>query len=182
MKLAGTTLLLLEDEPLLRRRLAAQLEKLGVIVTVAGTIAEARRAAGQASFDFALLDVNLPLQRFHPQPLSLMPCGQPPVTSQLTGIYAPGVTFTGPVRVGDIAASDAAAPVLVLGAASDTLVTGGDLFQPNNRPVVVAGIAQLKFVDGSTSHGVLLPAQSNRAQLEQDNVNVTAQVVLNPSP
>jgi DNA-binding NtrC family response regulator len=60
MKLAGTTLLLLEDEPLLRRRLAAQLEKLGVLVTSVGTVAEARRSLGQASFDFALLDVNLP--------------------------------------------------------------------------------------------------------------------------
>jgi outer membrane protein assembly factor BamB len=103
-------------------------------------------------------------------------------TKGITGIYAPGVSFTGPVRVGDIAASDTAAPVLVLGSASDTLITGGDLLQPNNRPVVVAGIVQLKFVAGTTSHGTLLIAQTNRAQLEQDNVNVTAQVVLNPSP
>ncbi len=60
MKLSGTTLLLLEDEPLLRRRLAAHLEKLGVEVTKAGTLAEARQAAGNLDFDFALLDVNLP--------------------------------------------------------------------------------------------------------------------------
>jgi DNA-binding NtrC family response regulator len=60
MKLSGSTLLLLEDEPLLRRRLASHLEKLGVAVTNAGTLAEAREAARHLDFDFALLDVNLP--------------------------------------------------------------------------------------------------------------------------
>ncbi len=60
MKLNGATLLLLEDESLLRRRIAAQLEKEGVSVTQVGTLAEARTALGNLSFDFALLDVNLP--------------------------------------------------------------------------------------------------------------------------
>ncbi len=60
MKLSGATLLLLEDEPLLRRRIAAHLEKLGVEVTSATTLAEAREALKNLSFDFALLDVNLP--------------------------------------------------------------------------------------------------------------------------
>jgi two-component system response regulator AtoC len=60
MKLSGATLLLLEDEPLLRRRLAAQLDKLGLAVTPAGTLAEARQALRGLDFDFALLDVNLP--------------------------------------------------------------------------------------------------------------------------
>lgn len=60
MKLNGATLLLLEDEPLLRRRIAAQLEQEGVAVTQVGTLGEARTALGNLSFDFALLDVNLP--------------------------------------------------------------------------------------------------------------------------
>src|SRR5688572_18097298 len=60
MKLSGSTLLLLEDEPLLRRRIAAHLAKEGVEVTQAGSLAEAREALGNVSFDFALLDVNLP--------------------------------------------------------------------------------------------------------------------------
>jgi two-component system, NtrC family, response regulator AtoC len=60
MKLSGTSLLLVEDEPLLRRRIAAHLGKLGIEVTTAETIAEAREALRNLSFDFALLDVNLP--------------------------------------------------------------------------------------------------------------------------
>lgn len=60
MKLNGATLLLLEDESLLRRRIAAQLEREGVSVTQVGTLAEARTALANLTFDFALLDVNLP--------------------------------------------------------------------------------------------------------------------------
>jgi DNA-binding NtrC family response regulator len=60
MKLSGASLLLLEDEPLLRRRIAAHLEKEQVEVTHAATLAEAREALRNVGFDFALLDVNLP--------------------------------------------------------------------------------------------------------------------------
>ena len=60
MKLSGSSLLLLEDEPLLRRRIAAHLDKEGLEVTQAATLAEAREALRNLSFDFALLDVNLP--------------------------------------------------------------------------------------------------------------------------
>jgi DNA-binding NtrC family response regulator len=60
MKLTGSNLLLLEDEPLLRRRLASHLEKLGAEVTSASTLAEARQALRNLDFDFAILDVNLP--------------------------------------------------------------------------------------------------------------------------
>jgi DNA-binding NtrC family response regulator len=60
MKLTGASLLLLEDEPLLRRRIASHLEKLGAEVTTATNLAEAREALRNVSFDFALLDVNLP--------------------------------------------------------------------------------------------------------------------------
>lgn len=60
MTLSGTRLLILEDEPLVRRRLATQLEKLGAEVTAVGTLEEARRVFRDLSFEFALLDVNLP--------------------------------------------------------------------------------------------------------------------------
>ncbi len=99
-----------------------------------------------------------------------------------TGIYAPGVQFTGPVYVGDINASDVATPVLLLGSASDTRITGGDLLQSNSRPVKVSGISQLAFTAGTTSHGKLLPAQINQAHLEQNGADVTSQIVANPSP
>jgi DNA-binding NtrC family response regulator len=60
MKISGSNLLLLEDEPLLRRRIASHLEKEGVEVTQTSSLAEAREALRNLSFDFALLDVNLP--------------------------------------------------------------------------------------------------------------------------
>ncbi|MEY4941566.1 MAG: hypothetical protein RIQ93_3301 [Verrucomicrobiota bacterium] len=98
-------------------------------------------------------------------------------TRGVTGIYAPGVTFTGPVYVGDLSAFDAATPMLSLGSAAITQINGGDLFQQNGQPVLVSGITQLNFVAGITSGGVLLPAQANQAQLTQNGTNVTAQLV-----
>ena len=98
-------------------------------------------------------------------------------TDGITGIYAPGVQFTGPVYVGDIGASATAAPMLILGSATDVRITGGDLTQANSRPVVVGGITQLQFTAGTTSHGVLLPAQTNHARLEAGGVDVTATLV-----
>ena len=58
--LTGLSLLIVEDETLLRKRLAAQLEQLGADVTGAETLKEARRWLGALGFDFVLLDVNLP--------------------------------------------------------------------------------------------------------------------------
>ncbi|ACB75325.1 S8 family serine peptidase [Opitutus terrae] len=101
----------------------------------------------------------------------------------LTGIHAPDVQFNGPVYVGDISAFDAAAPVLMLGGATgDTRITGGDLEQPNAQPVQVSGLTQLRFTAGTDSHGNTLSAQSNRATLQQDGIDVTARIVVNPSP
>lgn len=100
----------------------------------------------------------------------------------IAGVYAPGVEFTGPVFVGDIGAQNDAIPVLVLGSASDVRITGGSLAQPDDRPLRVDGFSQLQFVNGSTSHDVLIPAQPNEARLERNGVDVTAQVVVNPAP
>ena len=58
--LKGSSILIVEDEALLRKRLAAQLERLGADVTNAGTLAAARQLAANLSVDFVLLDVNLP--------------------------------------------------------------------------------------------------------------------------
>ncbi len=40
----------------------------------------------------------------------------------------------------------------------------------------------VKFVDGLTSHGELLLAQSNQATLEEDGVDVTEQIAVRPAP
>lgn len=58
--LAGLTVLLLEDELLLRKRLAGFLEKEGAEVTAVNTVAAARQAIEGGSFEAAVIDVNLP--------------------------------------------------------------------------------------------------------------------------
>ncbi len=65
---------------------------------------------------------------------------------------------------------------------TDTRITGGVMLQSNAQPVVVGGLSQLRFVDGTTSHNVRHAAQVNRARLEQAGVDVTTQVVVNPTP
>lgn len=58
--LAGSSILVLDDEALWRRRLGAFLERAGAEVTLVGDLASARNAVGSMPFDFALIDVNLP--------------------------------------------------------------------------------------------------------------------------
>ncbi|HLH54397.1 MAG TPA: sigma-54 dependent transcriptional regulator [Verrucomicrobiae bacterium] len=58
--LSSLEILIVEDETLLRKQLSAQLERLGMDVTGAGTLAAARQLSSEMAFDFALLDVNLP--------------------------------------------------------------------------------------------------------------------------
>ena len=60
LTLTGLDILVLEDEVLLRKQIAATLERLGADVMAVGTLAAARRLAAEQSFDFALIDVNLP--------------------------------------------------------------------------------------------------------------------------
>jgi hypothetical protein len=98
----------------------------------------------------------------------------------LTGLYAPGVVFRGPVYIGNISAFDGATPAIVLGSAADVRITGGDLEQPNARPVAVSGITQLKFTEGGDSHGRPIAAKANRGELREDGTDVTAAIVVNP--
>lgn len=58
--LSGLSVLVLDDEPLLRRHLKATLERMGADVTAAETCKMARQLASEGGFDFALLDIHLP--------------------------------------------------------------------------------------------------------------------------
>src|SRR5438876_6753151 len=58
--LSGLSILIVEDETLLRKQIGAHLEKRGADVTGADTLQAARRFLAELSFDFVLLDVNLP--------------------------------------------------------------------------------------------------------------------------
>ena len=58
--LKGASILILEDELLLRKHLVAVLEQQDADVTAIGTVNEARRIVSSLSFDFALLGLNLP--------------------------------------------------------------------------------------------------------------------------
>lgn len=58
--LTGLNVLLLEDETLLRKRLAAFLEQEGAEVVAVNTVAGARQALDGMTFEAALIDVNLP--------------------------------------------------------------------------------------------------------------------------
>jgi two-component system, NtrC family, response regulator AtoC len=58
--LAGLSILIVEDDVLLRKQIASYMEKLGADVTSAGALEAARNLAAGLSFDFVLLDVNLP--------------------------------------------------------------------------------------------------------------------------
>ncbi|HWA85848.1 MAG TPA: hypothetical protein VG710_06475, partial [Opitutus sp.] len=102
-----------------------------------------------------------------------------------TGVYAPGVAFAGPVYIGDIdagstSAAVSATPVIIIGSTADARITGGDLRQTNGKAVQVHGLTQLKFTAGSDAAGALFPARNNQGVLEDNGVNVTSQVVMNP--
>ena len=93
-------------------------------------------------------------------------------TKGYTGIYAPGVQFTGPLFVSDVSASDDATPTLTIGSGTDIRITGGDLLQPNGRPVQVKGITTMRLTAGGSSHSgrPLLDPQTNKATFQEDGV------------
>jgi hypothetical protein len=112
-------------------------------------------------------------------------------TKGFTGVYAPGVEFTGPVLIGDISAFDTATPVIIIGSSTnnDVRITGGDLDQANGRAVQINGFTKLQMAAGTTSHYVdastpsqFFNAKSIRGRLELNGTDVTSQVVVNPTP
>jgi len=58
--LSGLSLLVLEDEPLLRKQMVGFLERMGADVTNVDTLEKARKIISDLNFDFAVIDVNLP--------------------------------------------------------------------------------------------------------------------------
>lgn len=60
VNLSGLDILVVEDDPMLRKRMTALLEGLGAEVGAADNLQAARRLIGTMDFDFAVLDVNLP--------------------------------------------------------------------------------------------------------------------------
>jgi DNA-binding NtrC family response regulator len=58
--LSGRSILIVEDEPTLQKRLTLQLQKLGADVVPTATLEAARALIPGGNFDFAFLDVNLP--------------------------------------------------------------------------------------------------------------------------
>src|ERR1051325_5790054 len=57
---AGLSILIVEDDPLLRKQIASQLERQGADVSTVDTLQRAKQMIEQLGFDFLLLDVNLP--------------------------------------------------------------------------------------------------------------------------
>lgn len=60
MTLKGLSILVLEDEPSLGRRIVSMLERAGADVSLSTTLAAARKTIEDLEFDCALLDINLP--------------------------------------------------------------------------------------------------------------------------
>jgi two-component system, NtrC family, response regulator AtoC len=60
MTLAGLSLLIVEDDPLLRKQLAAFLERTGADITSVDSLERAKTSIDSMNYDFILLDVNLP--------------------------------------------------------------------------------------------------------------------------
>lgn len=58
--LKGLSVLIVEDEPLLRRQLAAEVERLAADVMTVGSLETLRKAVEGTDFDFILLDLHLP--------------------------------------------------------------------------------------------------------------------------
>ena len=54
LPLASLSILVVEDEPLLRKQIAAYLERLGADVTATDTLERSRKLAHDLPFDFAL--------------------------------------------------------------------------------------------------------------------------------
>ena len=98
-------------------------------------------------------------------------------SSGLVGVYAPRVAISGPLFIGNVAASGAGVPVIVTGSAGDVRITGGSLQEPNGAAVQVDGMTRIQMAAGTDSHGNLQPAQALSGRLERSGVDVTSVMV-----
>jgi hypothetical protein len=103
-------------------------------------------------------------------------------THGVAGIFAPSAQFTGPVTASDVSASDSAFPMLWLGQANEISIAGGNLAQPNNRAVQIGMITHVRSVDGTTSGGKTLAAQTITGRLEQNGRDVTGALTSTSTP
>ncbi|MCE9635921.1 MAG: sigma-54 dependent transcriptional regulator [Planctomycetes bacterium] len=96
--MAGTRLLVIDDEAGLRRFLQKELSARGMVVEAAGSAEEGLQKLGDAAFDVVLLDIKMPgmdglaalreIRRFDPAPEVLMITGQGSVESAVEAMRA----------------------------------------------------------------------------------------------
>jgi len=98
----------------------------------------------------------------------------------VAGLYAPGVAVEGPCYFNDLNAFDTARPMLWCTSVAEVWITGGDLWQPNNRGVAVDGLTRLLMKPGTNSAGQFVAAQTAKGRVERADVDVSASVVVNP--
>ena len=116
MSIAGTRILLVEDEAIIAMTAEDMLDELGcVTVATASTLDEALAAAGAGGFDLALLDINLNGRDSLPVAARLQASGTPFVFTTGYGSGGRGEEYdsvplvTKPYRVADLAAAIGAA-------------------------------------------------------------------------
>lgn len=98
----------------------------------------------------------------------------------VTGLYAPDLAIEGPCYFNDVNAFSYARPMLWCRSVAEVWITGGDLWQPNNRGVAIDGLTRLLMKPGTSSAGILLAAQTAKGRLERAEVDVSAAVLVNP--
>ncbi|MBE7538919.1 MAG: immunoglobulin domain-containing protein [Opitutaceae bacterium] len=98
-------------------------------------------------------------------------------TTGVTGLWAPGVASP-TVFLSDIAAFSAALPVLAVSNTTEVGITGGGLFQPNQKPVLAEGISGLRLRAGMSSSGQIAGPSLLLGRIFRDGVDVTNTIVL----
>lgn len=100
----------------------------------------------------------------------------------LSGIYAPGVNFSGPVNVHDFLGGLRSPAMLITGTidVGQINITGGSLFQQSGFPILFGAATKVVMAAGTDSHGRAQPPQANRGVLEREGQDVTSQVIQNP--
>ena len=98
-------------------------------------------------------------------------------TVGVTGLWAPGVTSSA-VFLSDIAAFSTATPVLAVSGSSEVGITGGGLFQPNQKAIQAEGISGLRMRAGMSSVGQTIGPSALLGRVVRDGVDVTSSIVL----